>query len=157
MPAAIFNGANVKILKDILKGKSGWRIVGTGLTYDYTLPAVGASGSTIVVENSSTGANYIAFKHDPTVPAVTAGTDMIYFKDGADTTQGQYDRVFFKDSDAVEHEIDPSLGLSSIIRTNAQTINENITIPSTTNGMTAGPITISTGITVTVDGNWSVV
>ncbi len=51
----------------------------------------------------------------------------------------------------------PSLGASSVIRTNAQTISENITIPSTTNGMSAGPITIADGYTVTVNGNWSVV
>ena len=51
----------------------------------------------------------------------------------------------------------PSLGASSVIRTNAQTINENITIPSTTNGMSAGPITIADTKTVTVNGNWSIV
>jgi hypothetical protein len=51
----------------------------------------------------------------------------------------------------------PSLGTDSIIRTNAQTISENITIGSTTNGMSAGPITIADGYTVTVNGNWSVV
>jgi len=51
----------------------------------------------------------------------------------------------------------PSLGTDSIIRTNAQTISENITIGSTTNGMSAGPITIADGNTVTVNGNWSVV
>jgi len=51
----------------------------------------------------------------------------------------------------------PSLGTSSVIRTNAQTISENITIPSTSNGMSAGPITIANGYTVTVNGNWSVV
>ena len=51
----------------------------------------------------------------------------------------------------------PSLGTSSVIRTNAQTISEDITIPSTSNGMSAGPITIADGYTVTVQGNWSVV
>ena len=51
----------------------------------------------------------------------------------------------------------PSLGTSSVIRTNAQTISENITIPSTSNGMSAGPITIADGYTVTVNANWSVV
>jgi hypothetical protein len=51
----------------------------------------------------------------------------------------------------------PSLGTDSIIRTNAQTISENITIGSSTNGMSAGPITIADGYTVTVNGNWSVV
>ena len=51
----------------------------------------------------------------------------------------------------------PSLGTASIIRTNAQTISENITIGSTTNGMSAGPITIADTYTVTVNGNWSIV
>ena len=51
----------------------------------------------------------------------------------------------------------PSLGTSSVIRTNAQTISEDITIASTSNGMSAGPITIADGYTVTINGNWSVV
>jgi len=51
----------------------------------------------------------------------------------------------------------PSLGTASIIRTNALTISENITIPSTSNGMSAGPITIADGFTVTVNGTWSIV
>tara|TARA_B100001248_G_scaffold147630_1_gene110888 strand:+ start:159 stop:575 length:417 start_codon:yes stop_codon:yes gene_type:complete len=57
----------------------------------------------------------------------------------------------------------PSLGTDSIIRTNPTTIAENITVgPSAgaefANGMSAGPITIATGYTVTVEsgGAWSV-
>ena len=49
------------------------------------------------------------------------------------------------------------LGTAHIIQTNAQTISENITIPSTSNGVSAGPITIADGNTVTVNGNWSIV
>jgi hypothetical protein len=51
----------------------------------------------------------------------------------------------------------PSLGAASIIRTNALTISENITIPATSNGMSAGPITIADGYTVTLNGTWSIV
>ena len=51
----------------------------------------------------------------------------------------------------------PALGLNSIIRTNALTISENITIPVTSNGMSAGPITIADGYTVTLNGTWSIV
>lgn len=40
---------------------------------------------------------------------------------------------------------------------NSDTIGENITITAGTNGLSAGPITISTGYTVTVNGNWSIV
>jgi hypothetical protein len=58
----------------------------------------------------------------------------------------------------------PSRGRDSVIRTNRNFINENVTVgPSQgeqfTNGMSAGPVTISPGFTVTVDtgGSWSVV
>lgn len=51
----------------------------------------------------------------------------------------------------------PSLGTDSIIRTNADTISENLTIPAGTNGMSAGPITIADGYTLTVNGNYTVV
>ncbi|WP_417448350.1 hypothetical protein [Idiomarina abyssalis] len=51
----------------------------------------------------------------------------------------------------------PSLGSNSIIRTNGTTIDEDITIPAGTNGMSAGPITIAAGRTVTVEGTWTVV
>ena len=60
----------------------------------------------------------------------------------------------------------PSLGTNAIIRTNGKTISENITVGPTTNndakfanGMSAGPITIANGFTVTIEagGAWSVV
>jgi len=50
----------------------------------------------------------------------------------------------------------PSLGTDSIIRTNANVINEDITIPAGTNGSTVGTVTIGTGYTVTVNGRWVV-
>ena len=154
MPAAIFNGVNVKILKDNLKGKSGWRIVGSG-TYDYALPTL--SGTDTLVSQSTpvfTAAMTLSHQSTPGT-AAPSNKDYLYFKNG--TGSGHYDGLFFKDDGGVEHEIDPSLGISSIIRTNAQTINEDITISSTTNGMSAGPITIASTKTVTVNGNWSVV
>jgi len=51
----------------------------------------------------------------------------------------------------------PSLGTDAIIRTNGQTISENITIPATTNGMSIGDITVADGYTVTVNGRWVVI
>jgi hypothetical protein len=58
----------------------------------------------------------------------------------------------------------PAKGLDSLIRTNRNSVTENITIgPSQgvqyANGMSAGPITIANGYTVTVDtgGSWSIV
>ena len=59
----------------------------------------------------------------------------------------------------------PSLGTDSIIRTNHNRIQENLTVGPTanngaefTNGMSAGPISIDSGFTVTVESGaaWSV-
>ena len=51
----------------------------------------------------------------------------------------------------------PSVGTNSLIRTNSQDVNEDVTISSTTNGLSAGPVEILSGWTVTVDGNWTVI
>jgi len=44
-----------------------------------------------------------------------------------------------------------------VIKTNRTTINENVTIPSGTNGLSTGPVSISSGNTVTVNGEWVIV
>ena len=44
-----------------------------------------------------------------------------------------------------------------VIKTNKNTIDENVTIPVGTNGITAGTITIGAGYTVTVQGEWRIV
>ena len=59
----------------------------------------------------------------------------------------------------------PSLGQDSVVRTNANTISENLTVGPTAgggaeyaNGMSAGPITIANGFTITIEkgASWSV-
>ena len=52
---------------------------------------------------------------------------------------------------------DQTLGTNAIMRTNAQTIDANMSIASTVNAMSAGPITIADTYVVTVLGNWTVV
>ena len=52
---------------------------------------------------------------------------------------------------------DQTLGTNAIMRTNAQTISENISVASTVNAQSAGPITIADGYIVTVLGYWTVV
>ena len=52
---------------------------------------------------------------------------------------------------------DQTIGTNAIMRTNAQTISENLSISSTVNAQTVGPITVADTYTVTVDGNWSIV
>ena len=52
---------------------------------------------------------------------------------------------------------DQTLGLNAIMRTNAQTIDANMSVASTVNAMSAGPVTISDPYVVTVLGYWTVV
>ena len=51
------------------------------------------------------------------------------------------------------------INLTDPIKLNEQTITENYTIPAGYNGLSAGPITIADGVTVTIpDGSaWSIV
>lgn len=60
----------------------------------------------------------------------------------------------------------PSIGEKSVIRTNANTIDEDLTVgptgtqsgPEYANGMSAGPITIASGNTITIQNgaSWSI-
>lgn len=53
----------------------------------------------------------------------------------------------------------PSVGTDSVIRYNAQTISEDITVPASSNGFSAGPMTIATGYTVTITSGsyWTII
>lgn len=55
--------------------------------------------------------------------------------------------------------VNSAINLTDPIKLNEQTITENYTIPAGYNGLSAGPITISEGVTVTIpDGSaWSIV
>ena len=44
-----------------------------------------------------------------------------------------------------------------VIKTNRNYINENVTIPSDTNGLSTGPVQINTRSTVSVIGEWVIV
>ena len=51
----------------------------------------------------------------------------------------------------------PSQGAGSIIRTNSNSISEDIILAADTNGVTMGPVTITVGRTMTVNGQWKVI
>ena len=44
-----------------------------------------------------------------------------------------------------------------VIKANRNTISEDVTIPSDSNGLSSGPITIADGNTITVNGEWAIV
>ena len=43
-----------------------------------------------------------------------------------------------------------------VIKTNRSTIDEDVTIPAGTNGLSTGVVSISSGQTVTVNGEWTI-
>jgi hypothetical protein len=68
-------------------------------------------------------------------------------------TAGATDQVLTYSSSGTAAWADPAGGdalASGMIRTNGLTISENVTFAGTENGMTAGPVTINNGYTVTV-------
>ena len=44
-----------------------------------------------------------------------------------------------------------------VIKTNRETIGENITVPAGTNGFSTGEVSINSGFTVTVNGEWTII
>ena len=51
----------------------------------------------------------------------------------------------------------PVAQAGDIFRVNEQTLNENVTIDATENAAATGPLTIASGVTLTVNGNLTVV
>ena len=62
----------------------------------------------------------------------------------------------FKDIITADHS-KQWLDTYGVIKAFKNTIDDNVTIPSGTNGVSAGTITISSGNTVTVKGEWRIV
>lgn len=53
--------------------------------------------------------------------------------------------------------VDNVLGNDGIIQTSGQTVTENVTIDSDVNAMSIGPITVDSDVTITINGNYTVV
>ena len=62
----------------------------------------------------------------------------------------------FKDIITANHK-KQWLDTYGVIKAFKNTIDENVTIPSGTNGVSAGTITITSGYAVTVKGEWRIV
>lgn len=53
--------------------------------------------------------------------------------------------------------IGPATGAGDIFRVNEQTLNTNVTIDSDENASCTGPLTVASGVTLTVNGNLAVI
>ena len=160
------NGGVVSLDGVVQKNGTDFNISGTSLTFTSTVASQIAiqviyTGLTLTFptpsDNSVTGAK-IAMGSD-------ARGDILYYNgtDYARLAKGSNGQVLKMGANDPAWGADagggPSLGTDHIIRTNAKTIAENITFAGTENGMSAGPITINSGYTVTVTSGstWTVV
>jgi len=108
-------------------------------------------------------ADYTATNGNAVVLAIAAAVgDVVFIQGfGTFTLADHYTKTVadgrFKAIGALEGG--PSLGTNSILRYNANTINENISVSSGLNAFSAGPITIANNKTVTIANNatWSII
>ncbi len=155
-------------------------VVQTNIAYTST----GTGGRTITFSSGMTVGDVVRLQHlgfHPTYVAVSdnsvtgakiamgsdAAGDTLYYNgtDYVRLPKGTAGQVLKVNSGATAPEWGemvgggPSLGTDSVIRTNAKTISENITFAGTENGMSAGPVTVANGFTVTVTAGstWTVV
>ena len=56
-----------------------------------------------------------------------------------------------------DYKGDSNSGLGGLIRVHEQELNTSVTIDANTNGLTAGPITLATGVTITVSSGATLV
>lgn len=90
----------------------------------------------------------------------SSGYLYIYYNDGVGSGQWVEVKANSADTAALEARVDTLESKADFpIQLNTQTISANYTIPAGYNGMSAGPITISDGVVVTIPAgsSWSIV
>ena len=60
---------------------------------------------------------------------------------------------------SVQYAVSGSAGSGGVVYENPQTITSNYTMPTGSNGMSTGPVTVNSGVTVTIpdDSNWAII
>ena len=117
-------------------------VVVGGLTQ--TSSAYSFSGTTLTLAGVATGTKIIVRQHGETMLLPTPANLSV------DTAQIAAGAVTAAKIDSAVELGGPSLGTSSVIRTNANAIGENITFLANTNGLSVGTVTINSGFTVTI-------
>jgi len=130
----------------------GRDVAADGVTADAALPKAGGE-LTGDVTNTSTGSFQVSQGTTAQRPAGTANGRLRY-----NSTEAAFEGY----TAAGWGEIGgggPSLGDDSVIRTNSKVIATSITFAGTENGMTIGPISLNSGVVVTVTSGstWTVI
>lgn len=152
----VYNNFIWDAAKGVWKSKN---IAGTVASVSATVPTSANNGD--MWFNSTTGVTYVYYNDGTSsqwVETVTTAALMNSIDDALDVViTSPSDGNLLKYDGATSKWINSSD--TSVVQLNKQTISTNYTMPSGYNGVSAGPITIANGITVTIpDGSaWSVV
>jgi len=123
-------------------------VVVGGLTQSSS--AYSFSGTTLTLAGVASGTKIIVRQHGEKLLIPTPGDATVT------TTKIADDAVTA--AKIADGTIGPSLGSSSQwIRTNSDSISQNVTVPSGTNAMSIGPITLAVGNTMTINGIYTVI
>tara|TARA_Y100001949_G_scaffold147390_1_gene131341 strand:+ start:48 stop:545 length:498 start_codon:yes stop_codon:yes gene_type:complete len=136
------SGGSTYTLSSAPSNLNSIEVVVGGLTQ--TSSAYSFSGTTLTLAGVASGTKIIVRQHGEKLLLQTPATNSVTT---ASIVTGAVTAA--KIDSAVELG-GPSLGTSSVIRTNANTIAENITFLANTNGLSAGTVTINSGFTVTI-------
>ena len=136
------SGGSTYTLSSAPSNLNSIEVVVGGLTQ--TSSAYSFSGTTLTLAGVASGTKIIVRQHGEKLLLQTPATNSVTT---ASIVTGAVTAA--KIDSAVELG-GPSLGTSSVIRTNANTIGENITFLANTNGLSAGTVTINSGFTVTI-------
>ena len=121
-----------------------------------TIDGVGALGFTDVTADPAMGGDLTGLASNAQIAAGAVGTAEIATNavTGTEIVNGAITELKIHSSVNLGG---PSVGTNSLIRTNSQDVNEDVTISTTTNGLSAGPVEVLSGWTITVEGNWTVI
>ena len=136
------SGGSTYTLSSAPSNLNSIEVVVGGLTQ--TSSAYSFSGTTLTLAGVASGTKIIVRQHGEKLLLQTPATNTVTT---ASIVAGAVTAA--KIDSAVELG-GPSLGTSSVIRTNANTIGENITFLANTNGLSVGTVTINDGFTVTI-------
>jgi len=121
-----------------------------------TIDGGGALGFTTIVTDPTMGGDMTGTASNAQIAANAVGTAEIATNavTGTEIVNGAITELKIHSSVNLGG---PSVGTNSLIRTNSQNVNEDVTISTTTNGLSAGPVEVLSGWTITVEGNWTVI
>jgi len=120
-----------------------------------TLTTAAQNGDEVVV------ISYATFQTSDTVSASAGGTFSgnvtapAFIGDGSALTGIQAGAGLFKGENGITG--DATNGAGDIFRINEQELNTNVTIDSDENASCTGPLTVASGVTLTVNGNLAVI